>query len=110
MPATPADHSPDDAAPADRDGASNLTFAGNRSLDSRWWWSPTLMIVVGAVVIGYQFGAILGEGGIWLNWVMVAVAAGVAIAGLVSLKRAYAAERATRATDTARTADTGHGS
>ena len=108
MPATPSDHSPDDAVPpepddqtpTEPDGAETLTFAGNRSLDSRWWWSPALMIVVGAVVIGYQFGAIMGEGGIWLNWAMVAVGGGVSVAGLVSLRREYAAHRAAQAADT----------
>lgn len=70
------------------------TWAGNRPLTTRWWWSPALMIVVGGVVIGYQVSAYVGEGGIFLNGVMIAVGAAVVVAGLVSLRRAYAAHRA----------------
>lgn len=75
------------------------TWAGNRSLDTRWWWSPTLMIVVGIAVIWYQFGAINGDGAIWMNWVLVAIGGAVGVAGLVSLARAYRAHR--EAEDTA---------
>lgn len=68
----------------------DTTWAGNRSLDSRWWWSPALWIVVGLGVIAYQLGAYFGEGGMWLNAVMIAIGAGVALSGLVQLKRAHA--------------------
>lgn len=97
MPAEPADLSPDDAALPGPDRPEQTTWAGNRSLDTRWWWSPALMIVVGVVVIAYQFGAILGEGGIVLNWVMVAIGAAVAGVGIVSLKRDYDIHRAAEA-------------
>lgn len=79
--------------PSDR---SDTTWAGNRSLDSRWWWSPALWIVVGLGVIAYQLGAYLGEGGMWLNAVMIAIGAGVALSGLVQLKRAHAEHVAAR--------------
>ena len=86
-----ANASSEDAAKDD----TTMTWAGNRSLDSRWWWSPALWIVVGACVIGYQSGPIRSGEAIFLNWVMVAVGAAVAVAGLISLKRAHAQQRAT---------------
>lgn len=92
QPGTP----PQDSTPAD-DGTT--TWAGNRSLDSRWWWSPALMVVVGVAVIGYQSGPIRTGDAIVLNWVMVAVGAVVAAAGLLSLRRAYAEHRAAQAHD-----------
>lgn len=70
------------------------TFAGNRPLTTRWWWSPVLMVVVGVAVIGYQVSAYTNGGGMWMNAVMIAIGAAVAVAGLVSLWRAYPAERA----------------
>lgn len=70
------------------------TWTGRPALDTRWWWSPALMIVVGGVVIAYQVAAYVGDGGIWLNAVMIAVGAAVVIAGLVSLRRAYRAHEA----------------
>jgi hypothetical protein len=93
----PSDSPAVDPAPSEaKDGAvgERLTWAGNRPLDTRGWWSPALMIVVGVVVIGFQWSAIRVDGGIALNWVMVAVGAGVAIAGLVSLRRAHAVHQA----------------
>lgn len=82
---------PDSPDPAETpQEQSDLTFAGNRSLDSRWWWSSMVWIVVGLGVIAYQLGAYFGEGGMWMNAVMIAIGAGVAIAGLVQLKRAHA--------------------
>lgn len=81
---------PDPTDPAETpQERSDTTWAGNRSLDSRWWWSPALWIVVGLGVIAYQLGAYLGEGGMWLNAVMIAIGAGVALSGLVQLKRAH---------------------
>ncbi|WP_182113917.1 MULTISPECIES: hypothetical protein [unclassified Actinotalea] len=71
------------------------TWAGNRPLTTRWWWSPALMIVVGAVVIGYQVSAYVGEGGIFLNGVMIVIGAAVMVAGFVSLRRAHREQRAT---------------
>lgn len=81
-----------------QDRPEETTFAGNRSLDSRWWWSPALMIVVGVAVIGYQVSAYTNGGGIWMNAVMIVIGAAVAVAGLVSLWRAREAERAKDAT------------
>ena len=86
---------PQPAASTADDGTT--TWAGNRSLDSRWWWSPFLWLVVGAAVIGYQSGPIRSGEAIVLTWVMVAIGAVVSVVGLVSLARAYAAHRATQA-------------
>lgn len=77
------------------------TWTGRPALDTRWWWSPALMIVVGVVVIGYQVSAYRGEGGIWLNGVMIVVGAGVVVAGLVSLRRAHRAHLAAQEQDAA---------
>ncbi|WP_149205015.1 hypothetical protein [Actinotalea subterranea] len=82
---TEAAGSPAGATPG---AEERVTWAGNRPLDSRWWWSPSLMVVVGIVVIGYQMSAYLGEGGIWLNGVMIAVGVVVVGAGVVSMVRA----------------------
>lgn len=68
--------------------------AARTSLDSRWWWSAALWIVVGLGVIGYQSTAITAGDAIVLNWVMVAVGAAVAVVGLSSLKKAYDAHTA----------------
>lgn len=70
------------------------TWAGNAPLDTRWWWSPALMVVVGVVVIAYQVAAYRGEGGTWLNAAMILIGGGVAVTGLVSLLRAYRAKDA----------------
>lgn len=75
------------------DDQQRTTWAGNAPLDSRWWWSPALMVVVGGVVIAYQVAAYTGEGGRWFNAVMIAIGAAVAVAGLVQLRRAHRAQR-----------------
>lgn len=85
----------EDARPAPAEHDDERTFAGNVPLSRRWWWSPLLMVVVGGVVIGYQVSAYTGDGGIWLNGVMIAIGAGVVGAGLVSLHRAWVAQRDT---------------
>jgi len=59
------------------------------ALRDRWWWSPVLSIVVGLVVIGYQWEQLTGPGGISLNWVVAAIGAAVALTGVVRLVRAY---------------------
>jgi hypothetical protein len=60
----------------------------------RWYWSPMLMIVVGGGVIAYQWSSIGAGDAIALNWVMVTIGLAVAVAGLVSLKRAWDAKEA----------------
>ncbi|MBX9245085.1 hypothetical protein ICW40_09735 [Actinotalea ferrariae] len=70
-------------------GDDERTWAGNQPLDQRWWWSPALMIVVGVVVIAFQVSAYTGDGGTWLNAVMIAVGAAVVVAGLFSLRKAH---------------------
>lgn len=63
------------------------------SLQDRWWWSPTLSLGVGIVMVMLQVGS-LGDGGVWLNWVVAAVGAVLAVTGLVRLVRAYTKVRA----------------
>ena len=55
----------------------------------RWWWSPTLAIVIGGVVIGYQVEALRGPNPLVLNWVVAALGLAVAVYGAVGLLRAY---------------------
>lgn len=59
-------------------------------LHARWWWSASLPLIVGVVVIGFQISAYRDGGGMWLNAVMIVVGAAVAISGLVGLKKAHA--------------------
>lgn len=73
------------------------TWAGNAPLDSRWWWSSVLPIGAGAAVIAFQVSAYTGEGGTWLNAVMIAVGAAVAAYGLAGLRKAYRDHRAAEA-------------
>lgn len=69
-------------------------WTGRTSLDRRWWWSATIMIVAGLGVIAYQVAAYRGEGGgMWLNAVMIVVGAAVAGWGLVQLRQDYASHR-----------------
>jgi hypothetical protein len=63
-------------------------------LQDRWWWSPTLSLVLGSVIAAMQVSA-LRTGGVWLNWLVAAIGAAVAVSGLVRLLRAYARVRST---------------
>lgn len=63
-------------------------------LQDRWWWSPTLSLVLGGVITAMQVSA-LRNGGVWLNWLVAAVGTAVAVSGLVRLLRAYAKVRST---------------
>lgn len=63
-------------------------------LQDRWWWSPTLSLVLGAVITAMQVSA-LRNGGVWLNWLVAAIGTAVAVSGLVRLLRAYAKVRST---------------
>ncbi len=97
----PADERPEQD---ERSEQPERTWAGNRPLDTRWWWSPALMVVVGGAVIGYQVAAYRGEGGgTWLNAAMILIGGAVAVWGLVSLVHAYRAEHAQAASQTPRT-------
>ncbi len=74
--------------PADSPGTPS------RSLDARWWWSSSLPVIVGLVVIGYQVSAFTDGVGTWANGAMIALGAGVALWGLAGLRRDHAARRA----------------
>ena len=63
--------------------------APSTGLRDRWWWSPTLSIVLGAVVIGYQLDAIRGPNPLWMNWVVAALGLAVVVHGGVRLLRAH---------------------
>ena len=75
----------DDPIPPETDDAP-------MALQDRWWWSPTLSLVLGVVIVGMQWPS-LRTGGVWLNWVVGALGAVVAVFGLVRLLRAYAKVR-----------------
>ena len=63
--------------------------APSTALRDRWWWSPTLSIVIGAVVIGYQVEAIRGPDPIWMNWVVAGLGLVVVVHGAVRLLQAH---------------------
>ena len=88
---TPQPDIPDttDVQPADP-GSSEA--AAPILLQDRWWWSPTLSLVLGGVITAMQVSA-LRTGGVWLNWLVAAIGTAVAISGLVRLLRAYAKVR-----------------
>lgn len=86
---------PGSTDPADPTGTPGRTSPANPQApadapsDPQWWRSASLMILVGGVVIAYQVAAYTGEGGMWLNAVMIVIGAAVVVAGLLSLRRAH---------------------
>ncbi|MCL3862422.1 hypothetical protein [Actinotalea sp. K2] len=74
--------------PADDD----VTWTGMPALHKRWWWSAAVSAVAGAAIIGFQYGAVV-DGGVWLNWVMIAVGALLVVRGGFLLKKDYATSR-----------------
>jgi len=64
------------------------------SVRDRWWWSSAMSIVVGAVVVGFQWDSLTGPHGLWANWLVAAIGLAVGISGLVRLGRAYRAQSA----------------
>ncbi|GAA2723537.1 hypothetical protein [Cellulomonas aerilata] len=75
---TPDATSPRDDAPGPGQG-----------LRDTWWWSPTLALVVGLVVVGYQLPSLRSPEPLWISWVVAGVGAVVALVGLAQLLRAY---------------------
>ncbi|WP_298457601.1 hypothetical protein [uncultured Cellulomonas sp.] len=63
--------------------------APGTALRDRWWWSPTLALVIGAVVVGYQLDALRGPDPVWLNWLVAGLGLAAAGYGIVTLLRAY---------------------
>jgi len=59
------------------------------SVADRWWWSGTFRTVIGIVIAYLQFGPISEGHSNWMNWVMVAVGAAVAVWGIYDLIRDY---------------------
>jgi len=83
---------PDDLTQPDDADTTDLDEPGSEApvlLQDRWWWSPTLSLVLGGVITVMQVQALL-DGGVWLNWLVAAVGTAVAAFGLVRLLRAYA--------------------
>jgi len=64
------------------------------SVRDRWWWSSVMSIVVGVVVVGFQWESLTGPRGLWANWLVAAIGLAVATSGLVRLARAYRAQTA----------------
>ena len=58
------------------------------ALRDRWWWSPTLSIVIGLVVIGYQLDPLRGGDAVWGNWLVAGLGAALAVWGAVRLAQA----------------------
>jgi amino acid transporter len=59
------------------------------SIRDNWWWSPSIGIVIGVVVVLFQVGPIRDTGGIWLNWVVAGLGIALAATSLARLVRAY---------------------
>ena len=73
--------------------APNEPDDGPIALSDRWWWSPTLCLVVGIVVVVWQVSSLTSSSGLWLNWLVAALGTASALYGLVTLVRAYAKVR-----------------
>lgn len=76
---------PRDEAHADKDQGESEPF----SLTNRWWWSGTFRTVIGIVIAVLQWGPISDGYSNWLNFVMIAVGAAVAVWGVIDLIRDY---------------------
>jgi amino acid transporter len=74
--------------PSDESERTESAANGPTSGQHSWWWSPTVAIVIGIVVITFQVGP-LTAGGLWLNWVVAALGIVLAANGVVRLVRAY---------------------
>jgi hypothetical protein len=68
---------------------SGASPAAGATLRDSWWWSPTLAVVVGLVVAGYQLDSLRSPDPLWISWVVAAIGVVVALVGLVRLVRAY---------------------
>ncbi len=68
---------------------SGAAPAAGDALRDSWWWSPTLAIVVGLVVAGYQLDSLRSPDPLWISWAVAAVGVVVALVGVVRLLRAY---------------------
>lgn len=67
---------------------------GRTSLDRRWWWQPAVLIVVGAVVVSYQYDAWSSGEAEWFNLAVGAIGATTALYGVYELVQAWRARSA----------------
>jgi hypothetical protein len=86
----PSADAPSADAPS-ADAPSAEAPPASTALRDRWWWSPTLMIVVGLVVIGYQLEPLRSSNAVWGNWAVAALGLVVVVHGAVQLHRAHRA-------------------
>jgi hypothetical protein len=77
------DRDPAPPRPPDRGAAASGTGLGDR-----WWWSPTLAIAVGLLMVAYQLPVLRGPDPLWISWAVAAVGAVLALVGGVRLARA----------------------
>lgn len=82
----PADPTPSASTSPSSDPTTSPS--SGTALRDRWWWSPTLSIVIGLVVIGYQLDPLRGDNPLWGNWLVALLGAAVAGWGAVRLVRA----------------------
>jgi hypothetical protein len=87
MAADPTPNEPDDGPLA------NEPDDGPIALADRWWWSSTLSLGLGIVVVVLQVQSLTSGSAVWLNWVVAALGTAAALYGLVGLLRAYAKVR-----------------
>lgn len=73
----------DDAAAADDAADAPI------SARDRWWWSAAVRIIVGAVVVGFQWDFLVGPDAFWLNWLVAGIGLALVINGLRLLARDY---------------------
>ncbi|WP_129337304.1 hypothetical protein [Cellulomonas endophytica] len=76
-----------DAVPP-HDSSSPDPGSGGTALRDRWWWSPTLWLVLGLAVAGYQVEPLRGTSALWANWLIAGLGLLVAVYGAVRLVRA----------------------
>ena len=87
-PSAPDPPAPDVPSSGPRPAPGGSPTAGTALRDS-WWWSPTLMLVVGIVVAGYQLDSLRSPDPLWVSWAVAGVGVLVALIGLVRLASAY---------------------
>ncbi|HEY8719340.1 hypothetical protein [Pengzhenrongella sp.] len=59
------------------------------SVRDSWWWSPTVSIIIGIVIVSFQASPIRSGDGFWLNWVVAGLGIALSASGVVRLVRAY---------------------
>jgi len=81
-PDRPADPAHDD--PADDDAVHDDVTEepqGPTPLTERWWWTGAALVLVGAVVVGWQWDVIAKGDAIAATWAVVALGAAAVVVG-----------------------------